>query len=49
MSGRPGPVWVDVPKDIQQATITLEALPLYFDLMHHTKGEQPHRGSLQLW
>ncbi|ATM98612.1 MULTISPECIES: acetolactate synthase large subunit [Proteus] len=27
MSGRPGPVWVDVPKDIQQAKITLEALP----------------------
>ena len=27
MSGRPGPVWVDVPKDIQQATITLDQLP----------------------
>ena len=27
MSGRPGPVWVDVPKDIQQATITLDKLP----------------------
>ncbi|MDM3572866.1 thiamine pyrophosphate-binding protein, partial [Proteus mirabilis] len=27
MSGRPGPVWGDVPKDIQQATITLDTLP----------------------
>lgn len=26
-SGRPGPVWVDVPKDIQAATIELEQLP----------------------
>lgn len=27
ISGRPGPVWVDVPKDIQQATITLAQIP----------------------
>ncbi|AKJ42348.1 acetolactate synthase large subunit [Pragia fontium] len=26
-SGRPGPVWVDIPKDIQTATIELSALP----------------------
>ncbi|SQA02419.1 Acetolactate synthase isozyme 1 large subunit [Serratia marcescens] len=26
-SGRPGPVWIDVPKDVQTATITLEELP----------------------
>lgn len=26
-SGRPGPVWIDVPKDVQTATIELDALP----------------------
>ena len=26
-SGRPGPVWIDIPKDVQSATIELEALP----------------------
>ena len=26
-SGRPGPVWIDIPKDVQTATIELEALP----------------------
>ncbi|MFP1829404.1 acetolactate synthase large subunit [Lonsdalea quercina] len=26
-SGRPGPVWIDVPKDVQTATIDLDALP----------------------
>jgi acetolactate synthase I/II/III large subunit len=26
-SGRPGPVWVDVPKDVQNATIEIEDLP----------------------
>jgi len=26
-SGRPGPVWVDVPKDVQTATIEIDALP----------------------
>lgn len=26
-SGRPGPVWIDVPKDIQTATIELDELP----------------------
>lgn len=32
-SGRPGPVWVDVPKDIQTATIEIEALPDF--AVHH--------------
>ena len=26
-SGRPGPVWIDIPKDVQAATIELDALP----------------------
>ncbi len=26
-SGRPGPVWIDIPKDIQTATIELDELP----------------------
>lgn len=26
-SGRPGPVWIDVPKDVQTAIIELDALP----------------------
>jgi len=26
-SGRPGPVWIDIPKDVQAATIELETLP----------------------
>ncbi|HHQ5686514.1 TPA: acetolactate synthase large subunit [Klebsiella quasipneumoniae subsp. quasipneumoniae] len=26
-SGRPGPVWIDIPKDVQSATIELETLP----------------------
>ncbi|MGP3592355.1 acetolactate synthase large subunit [Vagococcus sp. WN89Y] len=26
-SGRPGPVWIDIPKDVQTAEITLSALP----------------------
>ena len=26
-SGRPGPVWIDIPKDVQTATIELEVLP----------------------
>ncbi|HEX5126753.1 MAG TPA: acetolactate synthase large subunit, partial [Rhodocyclaceae bacterium] len=26
-SGRPGPVWIDIPKDIQAATIELDELP----------------------
>lgn len=26
-SGRPGPVWVDIPKDVQSASIEIEALP----------------------
>ncbi|EAP6363000.1 acetolactate synthase large subunit [Salmonella enterica] len=26
-SGRPGPVWIDVPKDVQTATIELDVLP----------------------
>ncbi|MGN2427865.1 acetolactate synthase large subunit [Raoultella sp. Lac2] len=26
-SGRPGPVWIDIPKDVQAATIELEVLP----------------------
>lgn len=26
-SGRPGPVWIDIPKDIQSATIELDVLP----------------------
>ncbi|TDQ22467.1 acetolactate synthase large subunit [Raoultella sp. BIGb0149] len=26
-SGRPGPVWIDIPKDVQTATIELDALP----------------------
>lgn len=29
-SGRPGPVWIDVPKDVQTATIELDALPAPF-------------------
>lgn len=28
LSGRPGPVWVDVPKDIQTSQITIESYPL---------------------
>ncbi|KHN53287.1 acetolactate synthase large subunit [Pectobacterium fontis] len=31
-SGRPGPVWIDIPKDIQTATIELDALPDAFPL-----------------
>lgn len=27
LSGRPGPVWIDIPKDIQTATITINQLP----------------------
>ena len=27
-SGRPGPVWIDIPKDVQTAEIELESLPL---------------------
>lgn len=27
-SGRPGPVWIDIPKDVLTATIELEVLPL---------------------
>ncbi|WP_300675116.1 biosynthetic-type acetolactate synthase large subunit [Desulfoluna sp.] len=27
LSGRPGPVWVDIPKDIQTATLDIEAFP----------------------
>ncbi|MDM4208504.1 acetolactate synthase large subunit [Klebsiella spallanzanii] len=26
-SGRPGPVWIDIPKDVQSATIELDVLP----------------------
>ncbi|MFT4171638.1 MAG: acetolactate synthase large subunit [Rhodocyclaceae bacterium] len=26
-SGRPGPVWIDIPKDIQTATLEIDALP----------------------
>ncbi|MEX0565039.1 acetolactate synthase large subunit [Raoultella ornithinolytica] len=26
-SGRPGPVWIDIPKDVQTATIELDVLP----------------------
>ncbi|WP_434661074.1 acetolactate synthase large subunit [Klebsiella sp. MISC125] len=26
-SGRPGPVWIDIPKDVQAATIELDVLP----------------------
>ncbi|SQB40642.1 acetolactate synthase catalytic subunit [Citrobacter koseri] len=26
-SGRPGPVWIDIPKDIQTAVFDIEALP----------------------
>ncbi|MDF7679578.1 acetolactate synthase large subunit [Enterobacteriaceae bacterium ESL0689] len=26
-SGRPGPVWIDIPKDVQTATIELDTLP----------------------
>ncbi|WP_211007113.1 acetolactate synthase large subunit [Pectobacterium versatile] len=29
-SGRPGPVWIDIPKDIQNATIELSELPDVF-------------------
>ncbi|MBA0190594.1 acetolactate synthase large subunit [Pectobacterium versatile] len=31
-SGRPGPVWIDIPKDIQNATIELSELPDVFPL-----------------
>ena len=31
-SGRPGPVWIDIPKDIQNATIELSELPSVFPL-----------------
>ncbi|MCL6334156.1 acetolactate synthase large subunit [Pectobacterium carotovorum subsp. carotovorum] len=31
-SGRPGPVWIDIPKDIQNATIELSELPGVFPL-----------------
>ncbi|KFX05237.1 acetolactate synthase catalytic subunit [Pectobacterium betavasculorum] len=31
-SGRPGPVWIDIPKDIQNATIELSELPDIFPL-----------------
>ncbi|WP_189339539.1 acetolactate synthase large subunit [Pectobacterium peruviense] len=31
-SGRPGPVWIDIPKDIQNATIELSELPGIFPL-----------------
>lgn len=31
-SGRPGPVWIDIPKDIQNATIELSELPGVFSL-----------------
>ncbi|MEI7106326.1 acetolactate synthase large subunit [Pectobacterium versatile] len=31
-SGRPGPVWIDIPKDIQNATIELSELPNVFPL-----------------
>jgi acetolactate synthase-1/2/3 large subunit len=37
-SGRPGPVWIDIPKDVQTATIELDVLP--------EPGERaPHRNS----
>lgn len=41
-SGRPGPVWIDVPKDIQTATITIDQLPDYpsLDQLSHIDQEQ---------
>lgn len=37
-SGRPGPVWIDIPKDVQTAEIDIETFP-------EPGGRAPHRNS----
>ncbi|RKS85124.1 acetolactate synthase large subunit [Orbus hercynius] len=36
-SGRPGPVWIDIPKDVQTATIEIDAIPVLI-----APNSQPH-------
>ena len=41
-SGRPGPVWIDVPKDVQTATITRRSC-------RRSPCRTPHRASIRRW
>jgi len=39
-SGRPGPVWIDIPMDVQSANINPESLPSYVSIDQSPKADQ---------